>query len=269
MRLTPDALVLGPLALSWSHLALLLGMLVFIWLAARRGMEGKAWGVLLSALLAARLGYAAEHLAAWPSLGAALLAALDIRTGGWNALAGLLAGALAAYLLLRREVVRLLLPAAASLAVSLVPLGLQQILSQPAEAASPDYARQVVQYLEPGQSRPREVPFGELPRPMLINFWATWCPPCRAEMPLLVEYQQKGYPVVLLNVGENPAVIQGFLAETGLVARVFLDSAGLQQAFRVSGLPTTLLVASDGQVVARHLGPLNRAQLEQLLQRLR
>jgi hypothetical protein len=58
-------------------------------------------------------------------------------------------------------------------------------------------------------------------------------------MPLLVEYQQKGYPIVLLNAGEDPGAIQAFLQQTGLSARVFLDSAGLQRAFQVSGLPAT------------------------------
>ncbi|MCS7069782.1 MAG: TlpA family protein disulfide reductase [Meiothermus sp.] len=270
MKLTPDALLLGPLALSWPNLALLLGVFAFIWLAARRGVEGKAWGVLLVVVLAARGAYAVEHLSTWPSAGAALLGVLDIRSGGWNWGVGLPAGALAALFLLRREAGRLLVPGAASLAVALLPLGVQHGLTRPAPSASPPaYQAQVLKYLEPGQSRPSEVRFADLPKPMLVNLWATWCPPCRAEMPLLVEYQQKGYPIVLLNAGEDPGAIQGFLQQTGLSARVFLDSAGLQRAFQVSGLPTTLLIGSDGQILARHLGPVNRAQLEQLLGQLK
>ncbi len=62
MKLSPDALLLGPLALSWSNLALLVGILAFIWLAARQGLESKAWWVLLATLLAARIGYAVAHL---------------------------------------------------------------------------------------------------------------------------------------------------------------------------------------------------------------
>ena len=270
MKLTPDALLLGPLALSWPNLALLVGMVAFIWLAARQGLESKAWWVLLATLLAARMGYLSAHLFTWPSLGAALLGMVDIRSGGWNWWVGLPVGALAAALLLRQESPRLLWPGGAALVLALLPLGLQYSLTRPSQATTPpEYAQRVVQYLEPAQSRPAEVRFGELPRPMLLNFWATWCPPCRAEMPLLVEYQQKGYPIVLLNAGEDTQAIQNFLAQTGLSARVFLDSAGLQRAFQVSGLPTTLLIGADGQVLARHLGPVNRAQLEQLLQKLR
>lgn len=269
MRLTPDALLLGPLALSWPNLALLMGIVAFTWLAARQGLESKAWWVLLATLLAARMGYVVAHLSTWPSLGAALLGMVDIRSGGWNWWVGLPVGALAAALLLRQESPRLLWPGGAALVLALLPLGLQYSLTRPAQATTPpEYAQRVVQYLEPSQSRPAEVRFGDLPRPMLLNFWATWCPPCRAEMPLLVEYHQKGYPIVLLNAGEEIQAIQNFLAQTGLSARVFLDSAGLQRAFQVSGLPTTLLIGPDGQVLARHLGPVNRAQLEQLLQQL-
>jgi len=110
MKLSPDALLLGPLALSWPNLALLIGILVFTWLAARQGVESKTWWVLLATLLAARIGYTVAHLSTWPSLEAALLGTLDIRSGGWNWWVGLLVGALAAALLLRQESPRLLLP---------------------------------------------------------------------------------------------------------------------------------------------------------------
>ncbi|WP_245533702.1 TlpA disulfide reductase family protein [Calidithermus timidus] len=263
-------MLLGPLALSWPNLALLLGVFAFVGLAARQGVEGKAWWVLLFAALAARVGYAVEHLSSWPNAGTALLGVLDIRSGGWSWWVGFPAGAIAALFLLKQEATRLLVPGVASLAVALLPLGVQHGLTRPAPLSSkPAYETQMLQYLEAGQIRPGEVRFADLPKPMLINLWATWCPPCRAEMPLLVEYQRKGYPIVLLNVGENPGTIQNFLQQTGLSARVFLDSAGLQRAFQVSGLPTTLLIGSDGQVIARHLGPVNRGQLEQLLQQLK
>ncbi len=268
MKLTPDALLLGPLALSWPNLALLLGILVFSSLAARKGLETKGWWLLLASLLAARIGYTIEHHTTWPSLQTALLATVDIRSGGWNWWVGLLAGGLTAALFFRREAPRLLLPGAVSLAVALLPLGLQYSLSRPAQGSEKPHIEARLHYLEPGQSRLNEVRFDDLPKPMLVNLWATWCPPCRAEMPLLVEYQQKGYPIVLLNAGEDATAILDFLRQTGLSARVFLDSAGLQRTFQVSGLPTTLLIGSDGQITTRHLGPVNRAQLEQLLRQL-
>lgn len=133
MKLTPDALLLGPLALSWPNLALLVGILAFTWLAARQGQEGKAWWVLLATLLAARMGYAVAHLSTWPSLGAALLGIVDIRSGGWNWWVGLPVGALAAIWLLRQESPRLLVPGGAALALALLPLGVQFSLTRPVQ----------------------------------------------------------------------------------------------------------------------------------------
>ncbi|MCX7602370.1 MAG: TlpA family protein disulfide reductase, partial [Meiothermus sp.] len=149
MKLTPDALLLGPLALSWPNLALLVGILAFTWLAARQGQEGKAWWVLLATLLAARMGYAVAHLSTWPSLGAALLGIVDIRSGGWNWWVGLPVGALAAIWLLRQESPRLLVPGGAALALALLPLGVQFSLTRPVQTPTPpEYASRVLQYLE-------------------------------------------------------------------------------------------------------------------------
>ncbi|RIH89428.1 TlpA family protein disulfide reductase [Calidithermus roseus] len=270
MSLSPDALLLGALALSWPNLALLLGILAFTALAARRGLEARSGWVLLAALLAARLGYALGHLGTWPDLASALLGVVDLRSGGWSWWWGLVGGAVMAGALLRREAGRLLVPAAGALALAALPLGLQQVLLRPGPASeSLAFDAKPLAYLEPGHSQPIPARFGDLPKPMLLNVWATWCPPCRSEMPLLVEYQQKGYPIVLLNAGEDTEAVQGFLKEAGLSARVFLDGANLRGSFQVSGLPTTLLIGADGRVLARHLGPVNRAQLEELLERLR
>lgn len=269
MRLTPDALLLGPLALSWPNLALLLGVVAFTSLTARKGLEAKAGWVLLVTLLSARLGFALEHYSSWPNPQAALLATLDIRSGDWNWLLGLLGGLVMAVLLLRQKAIALLVAGVVAVAIAVLPLGIQRSLNH---SAQPGLAGQLeaktLEYLEPGLTQPRPARWGDLPKPMLVNVWATWCPPCRAEMPLLAEYQQKGYPIVLLNAGETWGAVKSFLQERSLSTRVFLDSQGLQQDFQVSGLPTTLLIGTDGQVHARHLGPLNRVQLELLLRQL-
>lgn len=259
---------MGPVALSWPNLALLLGILVFTSLAAKRGLESKGWWILLATLLAARAGYVLEHLETWPSLGSALLGIVDIRSGGWSWLWGLGGGGVMAGILLRQQASALLVPALAAVTIALLPLGIQQGLSRPAQPdASQALDQTVLMYLEPGLTQSGEVRWSDLPKPMLVNLWATWCPPCRAEMPLLAEYQRQGYPIVLLNTGEDVSAIRSFLQETRLSARILMDS-GLQQAFQVSGLPTTLLIGSNGKILARHMGPVNRAQLEQLLKQL-
>lgn len=269
MNLTPDALLLGPLALSWPNLALLLGVLSFSRLAAGRGYEATGGWILLAVLLAARVGYALEHPSSWPSLSSALLGIVDIRSGGWNWWIGLAAGGLTAVALLRTRATQLLLPALASLLVAFVPLGFQQgLLRSSQNSTSEDLQARLLVYLESGQAQPSEMRFGDLAKPMLVNIWATWCPPCRAEMPLLAEYQQKGHPIMLLNAGENSASIQSFLQQNHLKADIFVDHSNLRQVFQVSGLPTTLLIGPEGQILKRHMGALNRAQLEGFLQEM-
>jgi thiol-disulfide isomerase/thioredoxin len=265
MSLTPDALVAGPLALSWPNLALLLGVLVFTGLAARRGLESKGWWVLLATLLAARVGFAVEHLETWPSLGAMLLGIVDIRSGGWSWPWGVVGGVAVAGAVLRQQAPALLTPALAAIAVGVLPLGVQQELSRSVKAGPAPET--ILAYLEPGQQQLKQMHWNELPKPMLVSFWATWCASCRATLPVLAEYQQKGYPVVLLNAGEAPGTILAYQQQAQLSFQVWLDN-GVQRAFRVGGLPTTVLIGSDGQVLSRHMGPLNRAQLEQLLKQL-
>ncbi|WP_051363583.1 TlpA family protein disulfide reductase [Deinococcus murrayi] len=111
------------------------------------------------------------------------------------------------------------------------------------------------------------VTFAELPRPAVVNVWATWCGPCRAELPVLARALQAGEPVILVNGGEDPKQVQAFLRSVGVSQETFLDSGPLRQAWRVSGYPSTFVVGREGQVVARHLGPLTAPQLRGLLQR--
>jgi thiol-disulfide isomerase/thioredoxin len=89
-------------------------------------------------------------------------------------------------------------------------------------------------------------------RPFVVNLWASWCGPCRREMPMFVEVASTtpDVQVVLVNQGEEPRLIQRFLEEEGLPARnVLSDRAGsLMRTTGSSGLPTTLFVRPDGLV---------------------
>ncbi|OZA25198.1 MAG: thioredoxin [Hydrogenophilales bacterium 17-61-9] len=96
---------------------------------------------------------------------------------------------------------------------------------------------------------------------VLINFWATWCPPCRREMPSLerLTQQLKGeaFSALAVNVGENVDSISLFTSQldTDLSFPLLLDSRSLTlQAWKVAGLPTTYLIDKKGRVVARAIG---------------
>ncbi|MDO9468936.1 MAG: TlpA disulfide reductase family protein [Thiobacillus sp.] len=96
---------------------------------------------------------------------------------------------------------------------------------------------------------------------VLINFWATWCPPCRREMPSMERLSQrfKGQPFVVLavDVGEDADTIETFTSQldTTLTFPILLDTRShTMRAWRVAGLPTTFLVDKQGRIVASAIG---------------
>ena len=96
---------------------------------------------------------------------------------------------------------------------------------------------------------------------VLINFWATWCPPCRREMPSMERLAQalKGEPFVALavDVGEDADTIEAFTSQldTTLTFPILLDTRGhSMKAWKVAGLPTTFLVDKQGRIVASAIG---------------
>lgn len=108
-------------------------------------------------------------------------------------------------------------------------------------------------------------------KPMVVNLWATWCPPCRREMPVLAsaQAQREDVTFALVNQGESEQAIRSFLRSENLQLRnVLLDplSSVLQEAGS-RGLPTTLFFDADGRLVDTHMGELSQASLMQKLQR--
>lgn len=102
-------------------------------------------------------------------------------------------------------------------------------------------------------------------QPVIINFWATWCPPCVREMPLLARYAEKqGFALVLINQAESAATIQAYLDEAGLdFEHMLLDShQQAYQAMQVRGLPTTQFFNADGGLVNEHLGEVHDRHLD-------
>jgi peroxiredoxin len=103
---------------------------------------------------------------------------------------------------------------------------------------------------------------------VLLNFWATWCVPCRAEMP---EFQQafeanqdQGFTVLAVNLLETPTQIQAFADELGLSFPLALDPNGeINSLYRVAGYPSTYIIDRQGVILAVNIGPVTATQVQE------
>jgi cytochrome c biogenesis protein CcmG/thiol:disulfide interchange protein DsbE len=262
---TTDALKLGSFVMDWYRVAFILGAAVFTYLAGRRGgnLERAAWWALLAALLAGRLGYLFSYRSGLSGLGPGglLRALLDLRTGGFAWAWALPAAVLTAGVLARRAAVGLLAPLLGALAIGLVPL-----LLRPASGVS-EFPKSTPMVRLEGSGLTSQVTFASVGTPTLVNVWATWCPPCRLEMPLLTDFAKQGYPIAFIDSRESPAAVQNFMSRIGFTGASFIDRGEVERALGIVGFPTTLLVGADGKVLERHFGPLDRAQLTALFER--
>lgn len=108
---------------------------------------------------------------------------------------------------------------------------------------------------------------------VLVNFWATWCPPCLKEIPEFVEvreaYHEKGFEIVGISTDDTPEQLRDFAAKYKTNYPLLQVTAEAEEAYGpVFGLPTSILVARDGSVCKRHFGPLSKEQLEKELKSL-
>lgn len=102
---------------------------------------------------------------------------------------------------------------------------------------------------------------------ILVNFWATWCPPCKAEIPDLIALQEKyGDHLRVIGISEDegpPDAVRQFVAEHKINYPVVMSTPELREAFPgVSGLPTSFFLDREGRIVQKHVGILNAATTE-------
>ncbi len=101
--------------------------------------------------------------------------------------------------------------------------------------------------------------------PAVVNLWATWCVPCRQELPAFQEVSARRSDVrfVGVDIGEQTDRARDYLDELGITFDQYADPTGeLTDALGVAGLPVTLVVDDAGMVVTEHLGPMSADDLE-------
>jgi thiol-disulfide isomerase/thioredoxin len=98
-------------------------------------------------------------------------------------------------------------------------------------------------------------------RPILLNIWATWCPPCRDEMPSFAKLaedpriKKKGVVVLCVSTDEDPAELKAYLKDKPWKMTILRASTPPPPAFQTEFIPATFLIAPDGQIVSSQIGP--------------
>ncbi len=103
-----------------------------------------------------------------------------------------------------------------------------------------------------------------LDRPVVLNFFASWCAPCRAEMPALESTRQRRADIAFVGLAVNDTAIRAreIVAETGVAYATGIDpDSAIGNAYEIVGMPTTLFLVPNGEVAYRHTGGLTAQQI--------
>lgn len=110
-------------------------------------------------------------------------------------------------------------------------------------------------------------------QPVVINFWATWCAPCRVEMPAIQsrfeKFQDQGLVILAVDFDEPADVVAEFRNEFGLTFEILLDPGGeVQELYRNRAYPTTFFIDPDGVIQVQHFGPMTEGQIDENLAKI-
>ena len=258
---------LGTFAIALNHLLLIsaLALATFVgWRVAKRGgdnPESALFSLFLIGMLAARIAFVTMY---WSHYRDDLWQIVDLRDGGFLAWPGVIVLLLVAlYRGWRRPGLRrplgfgvasgLLFWVMATLSLNIYEQG-----TRLPDISLRNAAGETIQLSDYKGG------------PLVINLWATWCPPCRREMPVLqnAQHEHQNVTFLFVNQGESMQSVSTFLETQGLnLSNVLFDSGGqLAQKVGSMALPTTLFYSADGRLLGSHLGELSKASLARAME---
>lgn len=272
--LTTYALHLGPLMLAWPILiaiaSILFSFLLLHWLrpyfkvdqATWKAVKNSVWTGIWVGLIAARLVFVSGHFSFYLEHPIEIVM---IQDKGFNLLWGALAAAI--WIIYKNRQQALALSITLLLSIVLLHTTGAMMLTQ--------WQQQYQQYpqLELNTLEQQPVMLKQfLGKPTVINLWASWCPPCHREMPVLMQAQNR-YPdvqFVMINQGEEALQVMQYLAKNYLsFEHVLLDPEGqIATSTGMFGLPSTLFYNAQGELVEQHMGEISSTVLQEKLTKL-
>ncbi|MFA5496265.1 MAG: TlpA disulfide reductase family protein [Porticoccaceae bacterium] len=272
MNALQQSLAIGPAGVSLSQIFMLLALLTALATGALLGRRRSTsvGDTLLNALLIGIAGARILFVLLYHDSYDSLWQMVDIRDGGFQIGGGIATAALyTGWALWRHPPQRVAL--SGGLAAGVLTWGLLAAAVVAMSELSPPLPDAPLLTLD-GET----VSLADLARreqkPLVVNIWATWCPPCIREMPVFAEAQRtrRDITFAFANQGENPQLVAEFLHRGNLeLDHILLDQHGqLSAAVGARVLPTTLFYDAEGRLVHTHIGELSRATLDRGLKLL-
>lgn len=266
-----NAVSIGPLVFDGARFAAVVALLLFFVVSevTARMQRGRAVGdvarwagiAVLAWIVAARIGFVAAN---WSDFAPRPLDILKLWQGGFLPTAGWAAGIAVFVIAMLREATSVLKPLAlAGVAALIAHRAVTAMLPLP-DVVLPEERLVAVDGGEGVQLAGRD-------RPVVLNLWATWCPPCRREMPMMTDLAANtpGVDFVFANQGEHNRQILGFLTREGLPlgGMVRDPQSRLMSVLGAFGLPTTMVFDAEGRLVAAQVGEVSRAALTGMIEK--
>jgi thiol-disulfide isomerase/thioredoxin len=262
-----QAVSIGPLVFASDRLAVITGIGAFMIatsiISTRLDPRIGRWSTwtLVSGLVVARMGHVIENATSFAAEPWRILA---VWQGGFSWPWGAAAVVIVSALLLRTR--RAAIGAALALGIALFSWNLVWQLTN--ATPSTPMPSLTLERIEGGPASLTSFSGA----PVVLNLWASWCPPCRREMPMMAELARRTKDVTFLfvNQGESRAAIEAYLANQKLsLPNVLLDQRqDVARHYTMPGLPVTLFIAADGRLRSVHVGEISREALAAAVMRL-